>query len=176
MPANPASAMPCVFASFHRPSLCSLQMFGTIYCRITSGLYTWPYGVYPCQVLVEKLEFTAYVFFFHVRPLILDCSVLFTILCGNPFKPDDHVRYFPPPFTPAFLFFFSCSTVSIMSGSTLEWMVLVFKHHLFSIRQTVLVSGTGCQDAEGNGKTLAMWFLFHAALNSERCMHPWSKC
>lgn len=158
MPANPASAMPCVFASFHRPSLCSLQMFGTIYCHITSGLYTWPYGVYPCQVLVKKLAFTAiFCFLFHLHLFILDRSVLFTVFCGNPFKPDDHVRYFPLPFTSAFFFFFlSCSIVSIMSASTLEWMVLVFKHHLFSIRRAVLVSGTDCRDAEGNGRTLAM--------------------
>lgn len=117
----------------------------------------------------ERDLYPTFFFFFFLRaPLILDCSVLFTILCGNPFKQGGHVRYFPLPFT---YFFFH-------AAQYLPWvlMVLVFKHHLFSIQHTVLASGTGCQNVEGNGRMLTMWFLFHAALNSERCTHPWSKC
>lgn len=158
--------MPCVLASFCTPSPCST---GTS-CHTASALYTWSCGVYPCQVLVKKGTFIPrFFFFFFLRaPLILDCSVLFTILCGNPFKQGGHVRYFPLPFT---YFFFH-------AAQYLPWvlMVLVFKHHLFSIQHTVLASGTGCQNVEGNGRMLTMWFLFHAALNSERCTHPWSKC
>lgn len=41
----------------------------------------------------------SFFFFFYVHLLILNCSVLFTILCGNPFMQDGHVRQFPLPFT-----------------------------------------------------------------------------